>query len=76
MLKKLFFTLLLACTFGAGFSQELQARVTVLANRVSTQVDKKIFNTLQASIYDFLNNRKWTTDVYQPNEKIDCSFFL
>ncbi len=59
-----------------GHSQELQARVTVLANRVSTQVDKKIFNTLQTSIYDFLNNRKWTTDAYLPNEKIDCSFFL
>ncbi len=76
MLKKLFFTLLLACSISIGFTQELQARVTVLANRVSTQVDKKIFNTLQASIHDFLNNRKWTTDVYQPNEKIDCSFFL
>ena len=67
MLKKLFFTLLLACSISIGFTQELQARVTVLANRVSTQVDKKIFNTLQASIHDFLNNRKWTTDVYQPN---------
>src|SRR5690606_14785490 len=76
MLKKLIVSICLVLFFATGFSQELQARVTVLANRVSTQVDKKIFNTLQTSIYDFLNNRKWSTDVFQPNEKIDCSFFL
>ena len=76
MLKKFILSICLVLFFATGFSQELQARVTVLANRVSTQVDKKIFNTLQTSIYDFLNNRKWSTDVFEANEKIDCSFFL
>ncbi|MBI1341384.1 MAG: DUF4835 family protein [Terrimonas sp.] len=57
-------------------SQEIQARVTVIANRISTQVDKKVFQTLQTSITNFVNNRKWTTDNFQPNEKIECSFLL
>jgi hypothetical protein len=57
-------------------AQELQARVTVIANRVSNQVDKKTFQTLQTALTNFVNNRKWTGDVFQPQEKIRCSFLL
>lgn len=57
-------------------TQELDARITVLASRISTQVDKKIFKTLESSLSAFLNNRKWTNDNFQPNEKINCNFLL
>lgn len=57
-------------------AQELQAKFTVVANRVSTQVDKKIFQTLQTALTNLVNNRKWTTDAFQPQEKIRCNFFL
>jgi hypothetical protein len=57
-------------------AQELQAKVSVMAGKVSTQVDKKIFQTLQTSLTNFLNNRKWTNDSYQPQEKIKCNFLI
>lgn len=57
-------------------AQELQARVTVLANRVATTVDRKIFVTLQNQLTNLLNNRKWTNDTYGNQEKIECSFIL
>ncbi len=57
-------------------AQELQARVSVLATRVNSTVDKKIFNTLQSQLNNLLNNRKWTNDPFQQNEKIECSFLL
>lgn len=57
-------------------AQELQAKFTVVANRVSTQVDKKIFQTLQTALTNLVNNRKWTADAFQPQEKIRCNFFL
>jgi len=57
-------------------SQELQARISVLTSKVSTQTDKKIFQTLQAALNNFINNRKWTNDNFQPGEKIDCSFVI
>lgn len=57
-------------------AQELQARVNVVATRVNSSVDKKIFNTLQTQLNNLLNNRKWTTDQFQANEKIECSFLL
>jgi hypothetical protein len=56
--------------------QELQAKFTVISNRVSTQVDKKTFQTLQTTLTNFVNNRKWTPDVFQPQEKIHCNFLL
>ena len=57
-------------------AQEIQARLTVMANKISTKVNKNIFQTLQTSLTNFINNRRWTTDAYQPNEKIQCNFLL
>jgi hypothetical protein len=57
-------------------AQELQARFTVVTSKISTQVDKKIFQTLQTALTNFLNSRKWTNDVFQPGEKIQCNFLL
>lgn len=57
-------------------AQELRARVSVLSNRVGTNVDKKTFQTLQTALSNFINNRKWTADNFGPAEKIDCSFLL
>lgn len=74
---KIIFPLILVLAFFQFTSaQELQAKFTIIANKVGTQVDKKIFQTLQTGITNFLNNRKWTNDTYQPQEKIKCNFLL
>lgn len=57
-------------------AQELNARVTVNSSRVGTSVNKNTFLTLQTALNTFLNNRKWTTDNFLLNEKIDCNFLL
>ena len=76
MRKNWMIMILFAC-LGLGVkAQELQARVTVLSNRVTTNIDRKIFTTLQNQLTNLLNNRKWTTDAYKQNEKIECSFIL
>lgn len=76
MIKKISFST--ACMLFSLFSvsQEIQARLTVVTSKISTQVDKKVFQTLQTNLTNFINNRKWTTDSYQPNEKIQCNFLL
>ncbi len=74
---KRFFTILILCLGVAQLSaQELEARVMVNADRVSSKVDKKIFQTLQQALHNFLNNQKWTNDTYQANERIVCQFLL
>lgn len=59
-----------------AFAQELKAKVTVVTTRVSNNVNKNAFQTLQTSLNNFLNNRKWTNDTYGPNEKIECNILL
>lgn len=67
--------LALVC-FRPAMGQELQAKVSVSGARLPTTVDRRVFQALQSGLSDFLNNRKWTSDNYQPNEKIECSFLL
>ena len=71
------FLFLLFCFFTAFVNgQELRARVTVASNRVSSNVDKKAFKTLETALNNFVNNQKWTNDSYGVSEKIDCNFLL
>ncbi|PKQ66599.1 hypothetical protein Rain11_2320 [Raineya orbicola] len=55
-------------------AQELQFEVIINDRQVATsQVgvnNKEIVQTLQKNITDFFNNRKWTNDAFEPNEKI------
>lgn len=75
-MKRIVIGIVLLLALQKGDAQELQARFTVMANRVSTQVDKKVFQTLQTALTNFVNNRKWTGDAFQPQEKIRCNFLL
>lgn len=57
-------------------AQEINAKVTVIAAQVGNTVDKRVFQNLQTALVAFINKRKWTTDVFEGNEKIECSFLL
>ncbi len=67
-----FFTLIVS----SSIAQELNARVNIVANQISSSVDRRVFRTLQTALSDFLNKRKWTQDEYAPQEKIACNFLL
>ena len=75
---KQFFSILLIFLLAAtgASAQELQARLTVSANRIGNQVDRKVFQTLQTALTNFVNNRRWTSDTYSANEKVRCNFLL
>ena len=57
-------------------AQDLQANVSVLASRVPSSVDHKIFQTLQTALYNFMNGRNWSNETFQNNEKIRCNFLI
>ncbi len=57
-------------------AQELNARVSVISSRVANNVNKNTFLTLQTALNNFLNNRKWSSETYAPNERIECNFLL
>lgn len=57
---------------GAMQAQELNCTVQINSDQVQG-TNKSVFNTLQKSISEFLNNRKWTEMTYTNVERIDCS---
>jgi hypothetical protein len=67
--------LLLALAFffvSHASAQDLLCKVTVLDNQIQ-KTDKKIFRTLEQVLTEFMNNKKWSTDNIQPNERIECA---
>ena len=71
-MRKIGFLLLFFLSFIQLKAQELNCTVTVLSPRIQSS-DKKIFTTLQTSIYEFMNNTKWSSDKFTNDEKIECS---
>ncbi len=68
--------LVLALAGKIAVAQELKANITVVSNQVGSTVNQNVFRTLQTALNTFINTRKWTTDNYQPNERIECNFLL
>src|SRR5476649_1794844 len=66
--------LLLWCGFIAS-AQDLNARVSVVAPKIQT-TNKRIFQSLETAMKDFLNGRKWINDAILPQERLDCTFIL
>lgn len=73
--RLLFKVCFLIFLFQPSFSQELKCTVEVIAQKLQT-TDPKVFKTLRTSIYEFMNNRKWSNDVFRTEEKIECSLFI
>ena len=74
--KQFFLSLFVVCTSIIAHGQELAATVNVQTNKIENQIDTKIFTQFQKQLKDFINQRKWTTDAFSVEEKIDCSFYI
>ena len=59
----------------SSFSQEMNAVVTVSAPQLEG-TDKRVFENLQNSIYEFVNNRKWTSYNFKVEERIECTILI
>jgi hypothetical protein len=58
-----------------AFSQELDCQVSVSAPQLAG-TDKRVFETLQNAIYEFMNNRKWSSYNFRMEERIECTILL
>jgi hypothetical protein len=75
-MRKFNLLLLLVIFFKFSTAQELKANITVVSNQVNSNVNQNVFRTLQTALNTFINTRKWTSDNFQPNERIECNFLL
>lgn len=71
------YLLLLSHVFIMFYSnaQELLCNVRVNSSQIQTS-DRKIFQSLQTDIYEFVNNKNWTKTNIQNEERIECNFVI
>ena len=62
----------LLCT-GQMMAQELQAKVNINHNQIQG-TDVSVFESLQQTLEQFINDRQWTNLQFQKNERIICNF--
>ena len=77
-MKKVFKILILCSVVFSTFelySQELNCNVQINSSQVQGS-DKSIFEAMQKAIFEFMNNRKWTNNVYKNTERIECSILI
>ena len=56
-------------------AQELQAKVTINRNQIQG-TDASVFESLEETLTQFINDKQWTNLQFQPNERIVCNFNL
>ncbi|KIA84518.1 hypothetical protein OA84_03105 [Kaistella solincola] len=74
-MKKSFTFLSLFFAFHLSFSQEILANVQVNSQQIAGS-NTQVFQTLEKSLRDFINNTSWTGKKLQNFEKIKCNFSI
>ena len=64
---------MLALCATQAVAQELQARITINHNQIQG-TDASVFENLQQTLEQFVNERQWTNLHFQKNERIQCNF--
>ena len=54
-------------------AQEIQAKININSSQVQG-TDKSVFENLQQTLEQFINERQWTAMQFQENERIQCVF--
>ncbi|PJC61937.1 MAG: DUF4835 domain-containing protein [Flavobacteriales bacterium CG_4_9_14_0_2_um_filter_32_27] len=75
LIKKISFLILLLMGSIFSFAQELNCTVQINSSQVQA-TDKSVFDVMQKNIFEFMNSKKWTNNIYQPNERIECSMLI
>ena len=75
MKKTAIVLLVLLITAIQAVAQELEVKININSNQVQG-TDKSIFENLQQTLEQYLNDHQWTNLQFQKNERISCSFNL
>jgi hypothetical protein len=74
-MNRILVALFLFLTAAGLKAQEFDCVVTVSSQQVEG-TDKRVFESLQNAIYEFMNNRKWTNYNFKVEERIECTMLL
>ncbi|MBR1388490.1 MAG: DUF4835 family protein [Prevotella sp.] len=69
---RIFATIILTMLAVLGYGQELQFKVSVNHSQIQG-TDASVFENLQQTLEQFINERQWTALQFQENERIQCN---
>lgn len=73
MIRLVSITIMLVALNFQLMAQELQAKVTINHNQIQG-TDASVFDNLQETLEQFINDRQWTPLQFRKNERIVCNF--
>lgn len=74
-MRKILFILWTLCVISIANAQEINCTVTINADNIEG-TNKQVFETLKASIEEYMNQNRWTNMTYAEHEKIECSMLI
>jgi DNA-binding NtrC family response regulator len=57
------------------YPQELNCNVQIVTQQIQG-TNKQVFQTMQEAIYEFMNNTAWTSNVFELEERIECTMLF
>ncbi len=75
-MRKIIAFFILIFTVGILSAQELDCRIQINYSKIQGTSNEKIFQTMQQALYEFINNTKWTNNVFSRDEKIECNILI
>lgn len=57
---------------GRGYAQELRCDISVSAQKIQGS-NRELFTNMQRDIYEFMNNKRWSENVFTYDERIEAS---
>ena len=74
-MKRIAILLILLFQFGQSRAQEFDCDVVINAQRLET-LDQSIVQEMEQRIFEFINSRRWSGDVFKPHERIQWSILI
>ena len=74
-MRKIYCLLILFFVAFTTYAQELNCLVTVNSDKISGS-NRQVFKTLESSISEFVNQKKWTNRTVKPQERINCAITI
>jgi hypothetical protein len=77
-MKKILILLSFIGYSAASYAQELNCNVTIVSDQINAQqaAEKQVFVDMKIAISDFMNNKRWTNDIYSQEERVKCNLII
>ena len=74
-MKKILIVIFIFILSKVSIGQELNCSIQVVAPTVEG-TEKRVYETLQEALYEFMNSKRWTNYVFKMEERIECNILI